>query len=134
MLLALGAASCVVTLILIHRMRFFDEEVYPLHFSLKLVKFWLWLLREIWTSSLEVARIVLHPDLPIKPRVVTIRTNSDHNFDQVILGNSITLTPGTLTLDVYDGVLRVHALTEEGAKNVSNGEMVTKTTNLRIAR
>ena len=115
-------------------MRFFDEEVYPLHFSLKLVKFWLWLLREIWTSSLEVARIVLHPDLPIKPRVVTIRTNSDHNFDQVILGNSITLTPGTLTLDVYDGVLRVHALTEEGAKNVSNGEMVTKTTNLRIAR
>jgi len=41
----------------------------------------------------------------------------------VLLGNSITLTPGTLTLDLHDGVLRVHTLTEAGARDLMSGEM-----------
>lgn len=134
LLLTLGVFSCVVTVVLIRRMNFFDEETYPLHFSLNLFKFWFWLAREIWSSSIQVARVVLHPDLPINPRVIRIHANSKHNFDQVILGNSITLTPGTLTLDVYDGVLRVHTLTDEGARSLLTGEMAAKTTSLRIAR
>ena len=116
---------------LIRRMRFFDEETYPLHFSWRLVRFWLWLGKEIWSSSIEVARVVLHPKLPISPRTITIESPSRHNFDQVMLGNSITLTPGTLTLDVYDGQLKVHTLTDEGAKALLSGEMASKVTTLR---
>lgn len=131
LLLALGVFSCAITIILIRRMRFFDEEIYPLHFSLRLVRFWLWLGKEIWSSSIEVARVVLHPKLPISPRTITIESPSQHNFDQVMLGNSITLTPGTLTLDVYDGKLKVHTLTDEGAKALLSGEMASKVTTLR---
>lgn len=131
LLLALGAFSCAITIMLIRRMRFFDEETYPLHFSWRLVRFWLWLGKEIWSSSIEVARVVLHPKLPISPRTITIESPSRHNFDQVMLGNSITLTPGTLTLDVYDGQLKVHTLTDEGAKALLSGEMASKITTLR---
>lgn len=131
LLLALGAFSCAITIIMIRRMRFFDEETYPFYFSVRLVRFWLWLGKEIWNSSIEVARVVLHPKLPISPRTITIESPSQHNFDQVMLGNSITLTPGTLTLDVYDGRLRVHTLTDEGAKALLSGEMARKVTSLR---
>lgn len=131
LLLALGAFSCAITIMLIRRMRFFDEETYPLHFSWRLVRFWLWLGKEIWSSSIEVARVVLHPKLPISPRTITIESPSQHNFDQVMLGNSITLTPGTLTLDVYNGQLKVHTLTDEGAKALLSGEMASKITTLR---
>jgi multicomponent Na+:H+ antiporter subunit E len=44
-------------------------------------------------------------------------------MDQAILGNSITVTPGTLTLDVHDGVLKVHSLTREGAESLLSGDM-----------
>ena len=54
-----------------------------------------------------------------------------HPFDQVILGNSITLTPGTLALDVYEGVIKVHALTEAGARELAAGDMDRRVTGLR---
>jgi len=41
---------------MIRRMRFFDEETYPFYFSVRLVRFWLWLGKEIWNSSIEVSR------------------------------------------------------------------------------
>ena len=66
-------------------------------------------------SSLEVARVILDPRLPISPRIVEIEATARHPVDQVILGNSITLTPGTIALDVQGGVLQVHTLTQEGA-------------------
>jgi len=56
LLLALGAFSCAITIIMIRRMRFFDEETYPFYFSVRLVRFWLWLGKEIWNSSIEVSR------------------------------------------------------------------------------
>ena len=92
---------------------------------------WWWLGREIIISSLAVTRAVLDPRMPISPCVIEIRASSEHPFDQVILGNSITLTPGTLSLDVYKGVIKVHALTEASAKDLASGEMDRRVTGLR---
>lgn len=67
-----------------------------LHFLLYIIKFF-W---EMIKANLEVAYLVIHPMLPIKPGIVKIRTKLSKDSAITILSNSITLTPGTLTIDV----------------------------------
>lgn len=131
LLLALGVLSCLLTFYLIRRMGFFDNELFALRFSFRLFIYWAWLAREVVRSSLEVARVVLDPRLPISPRTLKIRATARNPVDQVILGNSITLTPGTLTLDLHEGVLTVHTLTEAGAEDLLQGEMERRVAGLR---
>ncbi len=123
LLLAFGTASCLLTFWLVKRMGYFDNELFALHFSLRLLRYWWWLGGQIIRSSIDVARIVLDPKLPISPRIFEVEAGSSRPFDHVILGNSITLTPGTLSIDVHKGVIVVHALTEQGAEELLEGEM-----------
>jgi multicomponent Na+:H+ antiporter subunit E len=88
-----------------------------------------WLLKEIWKANLDVVRVVLAPSLPIDPVVVRITTPLRGDLALTTLGNSITLTPGTITLDVDGPDLVVHALTRGGAAGVEGGGM-----DARIAR
>jgi multicomponent Na+:H+ antiporter subunit E len=122
LVLILGAVSCLLTLYVSHRIRFFDGDVFSLHLVPRLPRYWSWLSVEIVKSSLDVARIVLHRKLPISPTVVEFEAAPRDAVGQAILGNSITLTPGTVTLDVHDGRLRVHCLTREGADALLSGE------------
>ena len=131
LLLALGAFSCMLTIYIKHRMKYFETEVFALRFGRRLIGYWLWLAKEVVKSSLDVARIVLSPSLPISPEVVTIKASCKHPVDQAILANSITLTPGTLALDVYKGEIIVHALTSEGAEELKKGEMDQRVLALR---
>ena len=133
LLLMLGAFSCLLSFWLVRRMGYFEGELFALRFSLRLFRYWAWLGREIIRSSLEVTRAVLDPKLRISPRVVELKATSDHPFDQVVLGNSITLTPGTLAIDVHEGVIKVHTLTEEGARELLSGEMDRRVSGLREA-
>ncbi len=70
-----------------------------------------------------MARIVLSPRLPISPTLVELDAKPTTDAGRVLLGNSITLTPGTVTLDIYADRLLVHALTKEGAAALEEGEM-----------
>jgi multicomponent Na+:H+ antiporter subunit E len=123
LLLGLGVFSCLLTYVVVKRMGYFNDQFFALHFSFRLFSFWLWLGREVIRSSIDVARIVLSPSLPISPRVIEIKVTAQHPVDQVILANSITLTPGTLALDLHNGAIKVHALTEAGARDLLSGEM-----------
>ena len=131
LLLALGAVSCALTLWIIKRMGYFGAEVFAFRYNLRLVNFWLWLGGEIVRSSISVARIVLSPRLAIQPSVVRLPVQHLEPVDQALLGNSITLTPGTLTLDVDEGTLLVHALDADGAKSVIDGDMLRRVEKLR---
>lgn len=131
LLIVLGIFSCLLTIYIKHRMQYFDTDVFALRFGRRLVGYWLWLAKEVVKSSLDVARIVLTPSLPISPEVVTIKASSTHPVDQAILANSITLTPGTLALDVYKGEIIVHALTTDGADELRKGEMDRRVAALR---
>ena len=122
-LLVLGLVSCVITFLLVQRMGYLEDRLFSLRYSFRLFRYWAWLIREVIRSSLEVSRIVLDPRLPISPRVLEIKATSQHPVDQVILANSITLTPGTLALDLHEGVIKVHTLTEAGARELMSGEM-----------
>lgn len=130
-ILMFGALSVVLVLITSHRMHFFDTDFFALRFTSRLFRFWLWLAREIVRSSLDVTRAVLNPRLPIKPTVVEFDAHCEHPVDQTILGNSITLTPGTLTLSIEETHFTVHALTEEGARDIAEGEMDRRVSGLR---
>ena len=121
LLLWLGAFSCVLSITIAHRVGFF-ERTSGLHVIPKLPGLSLWLLAEIARSSFEVVRIVLNPKLPISPTVVYIDAEPEGPVGQVILSNAITLTPGTVTLDVFDNRLCVHCLTREGAEALESGD------------
>jgi multicomponent Na+:H+ antiporter subunit E len=80
-----------------------------------------WLAGQILVASVQVAYVVLHPRLPIAPRVVRLAVPLPHNLARLTLANSITLTPGTVTLDVEGNEYVVHALTGASARSVSAG-------------
>lgn len=132
-LLAFGAVSCLLVFFLARRMGFFEAQVFALRMSGRLLRFWMWLAVQVVRSSIDVARCVLSPRLPISPRIVRFEATATHPVEQAILGNSITLTPGTLTFDLHDGVLQVHSLTEAGADELMNGEMDRRVAALRRA-
>ena len=64
--------------------------------------------KELIVSNLDVARRVVNPRLPIKPGIVKVKTNLTSSIAKTILANSITLTPGTLTVDIQDEYLFIH--------------------------
>ena len=132
LLLGLGAVSCLLTFVLAERMGYFRDELRWPWPGLNLLRYCLWLGREVIVSSIDVAKIVLDPKMPISPCEIEIKSTSSEPVAQVILGNSITLTPGTLTLDLYQGVLKVHSLTEAGAAQLQEGDMDRRVSELRL--
>jgi monovalent cation/proton antiporter MnhG/PhaG subunit len=85
-----------------------------------------WLLKEIAVANVRVARLVLDPRLPIDPVVVRVSALAGDDVPLTVLGNSITLTPGTVTLDVEGSALVVHALTRESAADLAAGTMARR--------
>lgn len=68
-------------------------------------------LKELVKSNVNVAAIVLSPALPVKPGIVTVRTKLKSSMGRMLLANSITLTPGTLTVDIDGDELHIHWVT-----------------------
>jgi len=131
LMLLLGLFSCGLVVYLSKRLSLFETEFHALKLSLRLFRYWAWLAGEIVRSSMEVTRVVLSPSLPISPTLVDIRSSSKYPDDRAILGNSITLTPGTLTIAVVGQRLTVHALTHQGAEELLGGEMERRVAALR---
>ena len=90
-------------------------------FRIKNLKYWsifvVLLMKEIVKANLQVAKIVLSPKMKISPGLTTIRTDLQSTINRVILANSITLTPGTLTINLEREELLVHCLEEASAKD-----------------
>ena len=123
LLLWLGLASVTVTVLIANRMDVIDREGHPIHLSLKGLVYWPWLLWEIAKANVDVARVILRRDMPIEPAVLNIEGSQKRELGHVIYGNSITLTPGTVTVDLEGGKLQVHALTRLAADGLLSGEM-----------
>jgi multicomponent Na+:H+ antiporter subunit E len=131
LLLGLGLLSSILVVYLDYRMRLKAAHYLDGRFLLRLVRYWGWLAREVVRSSLDVTRIVLSPKLPISPTVAEFNSRCILATDQALLGNSITLTPGTLTIQIEEGHFVVHALTEAGARDILGGEMDRRVAALR---
>jgi len=124
LLLFFGAVSCALVWWISHRMDIFDREEHPVHVHpIKLIGYYLWLCREVIKSNLDVARRILDPALPIQPRLIKVRTSQRTELGQVLYANSITLTPGTVSIDLQGNEIEVHALASGPADDLLTGEM-----------
>lgn len=123
LLLALGVISVALTLLISHRMRLTRREFFTLDLIPRMLAYWGWLLLEIVKSNFTVAKIILSPRLPIAPTLITIKNPCAGFIGQATLANSITLTPGTLTVDAHEGEFRIHCLTMKAADDVVSGDM-----------
>jgi len=70
-----------------------------------------------------VARLIWTPSLPIRPQLLRVPASQRSELGNAIYANSITLTPGTVALDVRDGGILVHALTDSSREELQSGEM-----------
>ena len=106
-------------------MGYTDEEGHPIELLLNGLAYWPWLIKEIMVSAINVSSIILKPSLPISPRLVEFDTLQEGSVGTVTYANSITLTPGTITVRVLsaDRKFIVHALTKEAAEGLLEGEM-----------
>lgn len=126
----LGVLSCLVIVFIAVRMDVLDREALPVHLTWSAVPYWIWLCKEIWIAAIDVTKVILSPKLPISPRMVQFTSTQKSELGQVIYANSITLTPGTFTIRVFDDQLLVHALTQDGVDGLATGEMDRRVTKM----
>lgn len=124
LLLLLGLASVILVVRIALRMEVADHEGHPVHMKMRAtLGYWLWLLKEIILANIDVCKRILSPGMPISPTRMSIRCSQSGDLGRVIFANSITLTPGTVSMSVDDNYIDVHALTSEGAEKLADGEM-----------
>jgi multicomponent Na+:H+ antiporter subunit E len=122
-LITYGVLSSAFVVWLMSHLKILDAEALPVHLGIRPFLYLPWLFKEIVLSNIAVAKVILDPKLPIHPRILRIRVSQESDVCQVIYANSITLTPGTVTLDARNGEFLVHALTDESAEGLLTGEM-----------
>lgn len=121
--LGLGIICAAAVTLLVGYLRLVDPETVPFRLGLHLLAFWAWLAGAIMKSAVDVAIRILKGPSAISPRTVTIPSSHQSDLLRVIFANSITLTPGTVTMSVSGEELVVHGLTEDSAGDVEHGEM-----------
>jgi len=81
------------------------------------------LLKNLIISNIQISKRILRPDMKLSPAIVAVKTNLESDWKKLLLANSITLTPGTLTLDIKDDMLFIHVIEYD---EDSNKENITK--------
>ena len=126
LLLSLGLLSVTAVVACVSRLEVLDDEGVPVHLLPGLIRYVPWLIGQVIRSNLDVARRIVSPELPIHPSVVKVDATHHTEVGRVTYANSITLTPGTISLDVSAATIEVHALTEDAANDLMSGEMARR--------
>ena len=126
----LGLLSCASVAWITLRMDVADQEGHPIHLTWRAVWYWMWLGVEIVKANIDVIKRVLSPSMPISPTMLRVKTTQKSDLGKVIYTNSITLTPGTISIDVANDQILVHALSQDGAEDLIEGEMDRRVTKM----
>ena len=122
-LLSAGAGSALAVVLLSRRMGLLRREDLPLRFGARALLYVPWLLKEIAKAAWDVTRIIVQRNPAISPTLIRFRPTQRTEVGLVMHANSITLTPGTITIEAEPGYFLVHALTRQGAQGVVDSEM-----------
>lgn len=128
LLLGLGVVSVILTVYIARRMGVVDEEGFPMQTLPRALAYWPWLLIEIVKSNIAVLYVLAQPRMPVRLSVQSVKPTQKTDLGRVVHANSITLTPGTVTLAVAEDEIIVHALTEASAAGLHTGEMDRRVT------
>ncbi len=115
-LMSAGVGSALAVVWFARRLDLVDGEGHPIHIGPKAMLYWPWLLKEIVKSAWDVSKIIVHPKLPISPTLVRFKPGQRTDIGLVIHANSITLTPGTITIEASAEEFLVHGLTRRAPK------------------
>lgn len=122
-LMASGVGSALAVVWFARRMDIVDNEGHPISFGLQIFLFWPWLIKEIIKSAWDVSKIILDPKLPISPTLVRFKPSQRTAVGLVIHANSITLTPGTISIEADGNEFLVHGITSGSAQACVGSEM-----------
>jgi len=129
LIIGFGVASSLLVVFLSWRMGIVDREGLPVHLLPRATVYAPWLFKEIFTANVDVAKRVLTPFEPnISPRLFDTGVTQKSDLGRVIYANSITLTPGTVSIGVRGAYITVHAIAEEVADGLQEGEMDRRVT------
>ena len=128
LLLSLGVVSVVTVVLVARRMDVIDHEGHPIHLTWRAILYWPWLLWEIVKANMDVAKAILAKKMPIDPVIMNVKCTQKTELGQVVYANSITLTPGTVTIAVIGDSFHVHALTPGAREGLETGEMDMRVT------
>ena len=124
LMLSFGFGSCLFVVIIQMLMDRADAERVRLRFRpIAFARYCGWLLLEIVKSNIDVAKVLVSRDLPISPTLFRVEATQRTLAGHVLFANSITLTPGTVSINLQRDTILVHALTEDGADGVAEGDM-----------
>lgn len=121
LIIAFGVASIVLCVVIAWRLDVCDHEGYPIHLTPRGVTYFPWLFKEIVVSNIAVAKAILTGN--INPQVLKVQATQSDALGRTVYANSITLTPGTVSISVDDDIITVHALMDETAEGLRSGEM-----------
>lgn len=127
-LLAAGVVCAVAVTIFMRSMSVVDREAHPVDLLRRAIVYWPWLLKEIAKSAWDVTKLIVDPRLPISPTLITVKASQKTDIGVATYANSITLTPGTISVEVERGEILVHALTKAGADSLAEGDMDRRVT------
>lgn len=122
--LTLGGLCAILVAYFFHDLLFVNVRVGDIRTIVwRFIRYIPWLLGQILIANMHVAALVLRPKMPIHPRIITFKTKLETDISRVTLANSLTLTPGTITIDIREGEFYVHALSHLVADELYGGEM-----------
>jgi len=122
-LMTVGAIVAVLCVVVAARARAVDAESHPIELFTGALTYFPWLFWEIWKAGWAVTKIILDPKLPISPAMTVVKASQKTAPGIATYANSITLTPGTITVAVDGNDLTVHALVVDGAIDLEGGGM-----------
>ena len=123
LLLILGLASVVLVLIISRRMDVVDHESQPIHLTPTIFGYYIWLIKAIVEANITVLKHIWLGNDSISPTLEKITISQQTDMGKVIYANSITLTPGTVAIDLCDNEIIVHGLLRQDIESLKSGEM-----------
>jgi multicomponent Na+:H+ antiporter subunit E len=132
--LSLGVISCVLVSLISGDLLFHEKRIrsaYPGEI-LRFLKYLPWLLYQIVLANLHVAYLVLHPKMLtlIDPHIIRFKVKLKTDIGLTTFANSITLTPGTITVLIHEESFYVHAINQKVADDLLTGEMEDRVTQI----
>lgn len=127
LMLILGIVSSAFVIYIVNKMDLIDEEISFHKFDvIGLLSYVFWLLKEIIISNIKVCAYIVMPTKKINPKIIKIKSSQISDFANVLYANSITLTPGTVTIDVDGDEFTVHTLDHQFRESLESDEMGKK--------
>ena len=123
LILSLGVVSVAFVICIAHRMDVVDHESQPVHLTARLPGYYVWLAKEIILANISVVKHIWLGNETISPTMATLTASQKTDMGKVIYAASITLTPGTVTVDLAGDQILVHALLRENIETLAAGEM-----------